>query len=151
MLEILILLKINLTLVVSKGFSCKLLNCLNSISNSAEFYYSQLHRGVSFELQVKSSKLSYWLWFIICSFSRRPVRLNTTNNICWHFIDCVYLLLCYSRTILLWLPHVMIRHYVFMLIFEFFYLSRNFYRSRRVTMSTLRIRVCPSVHLSVAR
>ena len=30
-------------------------------------------------------------------------------------------------------------------IFEFFDLSENFYRSGRVTVSTLRIRVCPSV------
>ena len=34
------------------------------------------------------------------------------------------------------------RHHVFMLILEFFYLSENFYKSGRVTMSTLRIRGC---------
>ena len=49
---------------------------------------------------------------------------------------------------LLWLPHEMERHYVFMLILEFFDLSEIFYISGRVTMSTLRIRVCPSVCLS---
>ena len=45
----------------------------------------------------------------------------------------------------LWLPHVMGRHYVCMLILEFFDLSENFYMSGRVTMSTLRIPVCLSL------
>ena len=40
--------------------------------------------------------------------------------------------------------HEMGRHYVFMLILEFFDLCKNFYRSGRVTMSTLWIRGCPS-------
>ena len=44
--------------------------------------------------------------------------------------------------------HVMERHYVFMLIFEFFYLSGNFYISGRLIMSKSRIRVCRQIKLT---
>ena len=51
----------------------------------------------------------------------------------------------------LWLPHEMGRYYVFMLILEFIYLSEIFHISGRVTMSTLRIRGCPSVCRQIKR
>ena len=52
---------------------------------------------------------------------------------------------------LLWLSHAIGRHYVFMLVLEFFYLSDFFYISGRVTMSTLRISVCLSVCRQIKR
>ena len=63
------------------------------------------------------------------------------NNLIHHFESVSFL----------WLSHEMGRHYVFMLIIEFFDSSENFYRSGRVTMSTLRVRGCPSVCRQIKR
>ena len=116
--------------------------CLYHRIVDTRFFTTMANEGLLIFLEIKHTVTLATDWMILAFNTILKLLLAIYRN-WWQFnLYPIYLL---------WLPHEMGRHYVFMLILKFFDLSENFYRSGRVTMSTLRIRGCQSVCPSVCR